>query len=333
MRKKLFVCQTYYHVLITLLKAMQTNEKYDLLLVDTIPGNQALEEQLKKTNIFREIHLFNVKDINFSKIKKNKLTMKKIIIHIVEERIPINFSSYDEIYLYHDGTLIGTYIITKGLYYHLIEDALDTFKLLSKNRVQIDQYINKYSLKRLIKRITGAGFVCWGFSKSCKSIEVNDINGIEIPKDKVIECPRKQLFNNLTEEQKKIIYNVFVPEEKAVCFSEKNNTVLLLTEPLFHDNKLPSEEAQIRLFKDVLQREQEKGYCVVIKPHPRDKVDYKIIFPDIAVINKNIPTEVMNYNSSIHYKKAITVTSTAIEGIEFVEEKEYLGHEFIQKYK
>ena len=77
-----------------------------------------------------------------------------------------------------------------------------------------------------------------------------------------------------------------------------------------------------------------KSYCkeyknIIIKPHPRDEVEYN--FENCITIDKAIPIEILNFNKNIKIDKAITVFSTAIDGIDFVKEKINLGFDYIKK--
>ena len=75
-----------------------------------------------------------------------------------------------------------------------------------------------------------------------------------------------------------------------------------------------------------------QGKKLVIKAHPRDAMDYEKIFPDAMIIEKNIPMEILNFNESISFSVAVTVTSSVIGGLANVGEKKLLGVDFLKKY-
>ena len=79
---------------------------------------------------------------------------------------------------------------------------------------------------------------------------------------------------------------------------------------------------------------KDKGYHVVIKPHPRDEADYAdIIFKyKCTHIDKNIPSEVLNYNPEAQqYYAAISVTSTSINFLDCAKEKIFMGMDFVER--
>ena len=117
--------------------------------------------------------------------------------------------------------------------------------------------------------------------------------------------------------------------------AEDNETVktfLLLTEPFAVTGRLPDEESQIKLYRELIEK-YGSDRTVMVKSHPRDNVDYKKYFPNITVIEKNMPMEVMNFDDRVHFDTALTVTSSAINGLKNVDEKIYLGVDFLTSWK
>lgn len=107
---------------------------------------------------------------------------------------------------------------------------------------------------------------------------------------------------------------------------------LLLTEPFAVTGRLPDEKAQVRLYRDVLAR-YAKNSQVLIKPHPRDSLDYRKFFPDARVMEKNIPMEVLNFDEHFRVFRAVTVSSSAVEGLTCAQEKIYLGQDILHSYR
>lgn len=118
----------------------------------------------------------------------------------------------------------------------------------------------------------------------------------------------------------------------VVKINPKDDNVLLLTQPLFKDNMVDYMQDQIDIYKDMINK-YIKDYKVYIKPHPRDDFDYKKINKDVKIINKNMPIEVLKFNSNIKFKKAVTIVSSSIKSLNFVEEKIEYGFEYLDKYK
>ena len=80
-----------------------------------------------------------------------------------------------------------------------------------------------------------------------------------------------------------------------------------------------------------LPEAQSKKVC--IKSHPREKTDYKSIFPFAEFIPSYIPFELLVLMSKHNIKSAITVNSTAIYSLDKSVEKVILGMGYLQKYR
>ena len=103
--------------------------------------------------------------------------------------------------------------------------------------------------------------------------------------------------------------------------------ILFLTQP--HPQ---SEEARRQICHDII-RDYCQGYHVVIKPHPRDLIDYEKLRPDCTVIKGKFPVEVLNFIEGVRFKKVISIATTALDTIDFAEEKINLGDTFWDKYE
>lgn len=330
---KLYICSTYYHVLITLVKAILNNERYDLCLYNGIPEYLVLKEKLEKTMLFHSIYIYNQQMINKRTQYKSRveklLKAKRYFVSTVEEYLSIDLKSYDDIYIFNDASSLGKYMILKHIQFHLIEDALDFFKYFDRyyelNRGDYTPGTIIYFLRGLIT----AQF--WGSSPHVIDIEVNDINGIKIPLSKVIEVPRLQLFQSLSDEERVFIYNTFAAN-KHVSFSNKKS-VILCTQPLWTDKFVSSPKEQERVFEQAITDYVNKGYYVVIKPHPRDEIDYSNLIEKYSCgyIDKNLPSEVLNFNPNIKYDQAISITSTSINFLNYADKKTFLGMDYVKK--
>ena len=114
--------------------------------------------------------------------------------------------------------------------------------------------------------------------------------------------------------------------------SSGRKTLLILTQPIFKDNFVPTLETQKQIYLDIINENKDKYEEIYVKPHPRDDYPYEQIDSSICVIDKKIPTEVFNFMNKILFTKAITINSTAIYNMKFVEEKEMLGLKHISSY-
>lgn len=83
---------------------------------------------------------------------------------------------------------------------------------------------------------------------------------------------------------------------------------LLLSAPLMVDFGL-SEQEVVDVFRDVIEKYRHTG--IIIKPHPRDTVDYARCFPDCKIWNTKMPLQFI-CQTGIRFSRVITLFSSAI---------------------
>lgn len=336
---KIYICLTYYHTLITVVKAILSGEKYDLYLANNIPNYEDLRERLESSNLFNCIYEYKEADIDMEMapiLAKTSDRWKNYAIRyflpaIYEKYATVDLQQYADIYLYHDISQVGKYLIIKKFKFHLLEDALDYFKYFDQYYKVSPKVYKPGKVKYWLKCNLPIGLLKWGTAPDIIDIEVNDIDGIKIRKDKVFQVPRKELFGALSEEQKRYVYQIFASGKNIDA--NQGRAVLLCTQPLYTAHFVDTEEEQLRVFESVVKEYREKGYYVVLKPHPRDLLDYSEIIRrhDCGFIEKDLPSEVLNYNPDARYECAISITSTAINFLEYADQKVFMGEEYIKK--
>ena len=324
---KLYICSTYHHVFITVIKMLLVKQIADVVICDDIPNYKNMQCQLIKSGLFRHVYFFkrsNSPDCN-AIIFKHSCHKK-----LVEREFKIDLKRYSDIYIYHDGTKLGRYLQDKKQKYHLIEDGINTYQILREIPSRLFPLPPKNKIKYFLKFFFNIGYLPCGQNRFCLSIEVNDKSNLAITHRNLVEVPKESLYGRLTNKQKLILYKIFV----SGIFLQGSYDVILLTIPLFKDKYVKSEYMQIKIYKDIIEDLELRGESVVIKPHPRDNVDYSRYFTNNIIIDKNIPTEVLNYNPELHFKKGITILSSSLDSIDFVDQKEWYGIEYLdKKYK
>ena len=75
-----------------------------------------------------------------------------------------------------------------------------------------------------------------------------------------------------------------------------------------------------------------KETLVFIKPHPRDLLDYKNLFPQCPQFASTVPMELLNFFAGIDFDRVVSVY-TELASIDFAKEKIRLGHDFMDKYE
>lgn len=328
---RMYICVTPYQLLLTILKI--EDSKSELVLQEGITDKEIISN-LSKERIFKKIDILNM--LIFDGVKKYIINKREMAGFITR------FKGVDDIYTYNDHTPIGWILDKYKIKYNLIEDGYDFFSykyIDFRNRIftkksTIQDY--KDLLKHLffLRRTKGPGF-----SKYCQSIEVNDIS--VVPKDeryhKFKEVPRKELFENITEERKQLILRVFDVEELSEV---KDNSVLILTQPLSIDGLMDSDDKQYGFYKRICDKYLSEGYEVYLKPHPRDGVAYENI-NGVKLIVQSVPMELIEVVSDVKFERIITHSSTAINFLTCGKEKEVFydfntreyDEKLLEKYK
>lgn len=344
MKERIYVCHTYYHAYIAVLKELNLEkEKHGqaTLVLSTMSNDFGnLIERAKISGLFEDVYMFEEKeDVFFPELKKyhtdkgnivlnmfNRMRYTKKLGKLQEPYVPVDFKLYKDIYVFCDSDPIGYYLSYKKIYYHAVEDGLDCISTYDTAR-----YSNRghFALKAWMAA-HNLIFIENGYGKYCLDMEVNNIACLPYPIKKYIEKPRTELTQNLTDDDKRILVSLFMEnlseleEQLAQCPKDRQR-ILLLTEPLC------ALDVRERIFKDII-----RDYCrdsvVLIKPHPRDELDYKKVFPEQIVIEGKFPMEVLNCIPGLVFDKVISVF-TVPHAIQFAGEILYLGEDFMDRYE
>lgn len=311
--KQLYIVSTYYHALISCIKQFRSPGA-DILVTDYIPQYTTLAEKLRESSIFgrvrcvgkiREYAPENRLDFIFNMHRKNA--------EYIESQLDFSIRQYDDIRIFHDDTWFAHYLKCAKIPYDLIEDALDSYKCISASPFR--SLLHKADIKSWVKNTFRIGYVFCGYDRYTKSVEVNSIDGVEIKRlagKKLIEQPRKPMFDGLTAPEIQQLKNIFLRD--IPDFDDRNST-LLLTQPLFEDGTVSSEKEQIAIYQRLAAR-YTGGHRLVIKPHPRDNADYAGVFPGAVILDKNMPLEIAALVLKPHFARVIAVSSSCLKSVE-----------------
>ena len=268
--------------------------------------------------------------------------------------IPVDFRKYREIYVFCDSDPIGYYLNRNKIHYHAMEDGLNCLVHFDAAR-----YDNRghFGLKAFLSKKLNLIFVQNGYGKYCLDMEVNSISAITMPCPYYKELPRQKLVDELTGEDKDIILRAFVRDmdsllkkikecggtddggkeapagsqeemcekKKAGAGKQKRDKILLLTDPLC------TLDVRERIFKDIVEEYEKQGQ-IFIKPHPRDELDYRKVFPGYPMFDGTVPMEMLNFFPDLHFDQVVTVF-TDLKGIRFADKLVRLGDEFMDRYE
>ena len=307
--KSIYLCSTYYHILITLLKCIDSKDLVDIAVLGYIDDGVSLVGRIEKSEFAANVFYLPLIQ------PKNKIqTLFWRTRHFVkqfEKECNVDFELYDDIYVYMDGTCYSKYLKDAHIQYNLIEDSLDNFKNINKSRFShmLDyRYSWGMHLTNFIFPYNYHHYRYFLDTPEIKSIEVNEIEGIQLrPNDRIIEKPREILFNKISRDNINRLLTIFLNDN---VFLNYNNIGLILTYCFFTDGQFKDMNEQIELYKKVVIWYKSKGYMPVIKPHPRDKIDYTQI-EDAIVINKNFPSELIRFIGDEKICRYFSIFSTA----------------------
>lgn len=342
---RIYICHTYYHAYVSFLKELALPKEQQgtahIMLSKMSNNFETLGERILKTGLFSKVYEFDEKREDFfPELLKYKKDHGNIVLNMVsriifckkfskaqEPFVPVDLKSYEDVYVYCDCDPIGYYLSGHKIYYHSVEDGLDTLKpfvpAVYDNRGAL-------KLKLFMSDKLNLIFIRDGFNKYCLDMEVNDISVISYPCKKYKEVPRRDLFNRLTREDKDILLKAFVDnlddlKARIQTLDKSKDNILILTDPLC------DLATRKRIFTDLYEEYSKEGN-VFFKPHPRDELDYEKEFPDVPQFKKTVPMEILNFFDDAHFKKVVGVF-TNMGGINFADEKISLGADFMDKYE
>ncbi len=348
-KERIYVCHTFYHVYVTCLKELnlpkERRGRASLVLSRMSNNFGNLKERAEKSGLFETVYWFDEKPFSFfdelTELKKdtgslpgnlrNRMRFCRRLGDLEEPYVPVDFREYRDIYVFCDSDPIGYYLSRKKIRYHAVEDGLDCIRYYDTAR-----YDNRghFRLKAAMASF-GLIFIQNGYGKYCIDMEVNSIGALDHPIAKMREVPREKLVNNLDDEGRRTLIRLFIENredlERALEKAQEENrpVSLILTEPLCRDLKMRE-----KLFRDMI-REYAGDGVVLIKPHPRDVLDYRKLFPEYIVLDGAFPMEILNFvcaDLKMEFERVVTVY-TVPSSIHCARQKLYLGDEFMDRYE
>lgn len=288
---------------------------------------EVLEFDEKREDFFPELAKYREDTGSFLGNLKNRIRFTKEYARLEAPYVPVNLREYKDIYVYCDSDPIGYYLNQNRIRYHAVEDGLNCLKNFDAAR-----YDNRghFKLKAFLSMYLNLIFVQNGYGKYCMDMEVNDISAIHYPCPRYIEQPRKELVDRLTEADKQLILQAFVKnkeelENQIAAGNKVGDKILILTDPLC------TLDVREKIFRDVIKMYEKEG-SIFIKPHPRDELDYRKLFPEYPQFDATVPMEMLNFFPGLKFKKVVGVL-TEVKGLPFAEEAVRLGPDFMDAYE
>ncbi len=347
MRRILLICERPYALYKAMVRSVHHEDcSYDIVISNHSLGMEQIKESLIESRLFENVYYFDDKGyqtyvsgetlsdyISFPKIiwAWPKKLAKYFKYHSDSRNIVIpeglDFSVYDEIIANDGVSALNFYLFDKKIMHVVSEHARNNFKI-------------KVKLHILAVRITmmldalGILPAYSGMSKYVNMIEVSDNNDlVNYIKKKTI-----RVFNvddcisqlSITEKQK--IYETYAKAYNLPLFFDRKAD-LILTAALARDGLVKSENDQLICHKSIIDQYTDSDlHYVIIKPHPKDTLDYKQINEDLIVVDPAISAEILGLCETLHYGNVITIFSTAILSFKDAENCVVLGPEYLHPF-
>ncbi|MBQ8647723.1 MAG: hypothetical protein IJ484_06235 [Oscillospiraceae bacterium] len=322
--KKLFLCGTQYHVLSASARVLNGECEADIGLSESIPGRQALAERLKKSGLFGQV--FTPADRSWPAPAKTTgfLFRQRQRIGVRRAGWRVKPADYDEVVVYNDWTPFGRWLQDCKAPYVLGED---TRNFLFQPHVHLDAARAEPDYARRLAK--GEGYFYWGDYPGVTAVEVTDPQVAVYHHEKLRVFDLLGTLDGFDREKKARLRQVFVQQE----LPESDEPVCLLMPRSFYvDGELPSQEVQDRLVKDTAER-YAKGYRLFIKTHPRDTTDYEALFPDAVVLDRFMPSELLDYCFEVRFARAVGLRTASVRNLRCADEKICLEDEYMAPYE
>lgn len=350
MTPRVYICHTFYHAYIACVKELLLRHGLgkippaaDLILSTMSNDFGEMPKRLKKTELFREILFFEEQsgadDPELQELRRDRGNLPANLLQRVkytkllgkkqEPHVPADLRTYQDVYVFCDSDPIGYYLNWKKIRYHALEDGLNCDKLDDMARLSNQ---GAFRLKALLARL-GLIFIPNGYSRYCTDYEVNDLSVNPLFPKNVSAVPRRELYAQLTAGDHALLAEVFLPDAQGLrdlMNARKRPVAMILTEPLC--------ELRVRekLFDDIVE-EYRTDYDIIIKPHPRDLLDYETLYSGekgegVFVLTGRFPMEALDDLKGFRIARLISVI-TQVDNAGFADEIVYLGLDFLDRYE
>lgn len=118
------------------------------------------------------------------------------------------------------------------------------------------------------------------------------------------------LWETSSASKQNLIRRMFEISDQILILPNKCSTIIF-SQPLMEDCKL-SEDEMLEIYAPYIEKYSNSG--IAIKPHPRDKFQYRNFFPNIEMLECKAPMQLLSA-MGISFKTAITVCSSAVSSM------------------
>lgn len=311
MKPNLYICHTAYQVLVDLLRAGRAEGKpHTMVLSAAVADAEALAARLDKTGVVRTVL---VDETRWPGTVTGPLAAWRC--RRAFEKLcgwKLDHALYENIYIHNDWSVLGRYLQDCRAGYILCEDTFGSTLGPDQHLVTDQRAAPDFARKQK----TGQGYLYWGDSPWCKAVESEDAARCSLfGPDKMVTDSKGALLESLTDDEKAMVRSVFLTRP----LPEQAEGATLLLPRSFVADGLMTQERQDAMFQAVAARYA--AGPLFIKTHPRDTTDYQALFPDAVILERTMPSEVLNFCLPFTFRRAVTVQSFVLRGFTAAEEK------------
>ena len=178
-------------------------------------------------------------------------------------------------------------------------DHLKSFSeaFVDENFSVIEDGVGNYRAKvpNLRRKLSdGTSYIPYGYDKLIKCVYLT--GRMPIPdalKDKARVFDMTEYWRKKTPEEQSVIEDIFsVPIQEIVSLFEQGKNQIFLTQPLYEVQRgdfATRKRKVVAFYKKVLERYDKSR--ILIKVHPRDRINYKRYFPNYTIMTDKFPME------------------------------------------
>jgi len=163
------------------------------------------------------------------------------------------------------------------------------------------------------------GIPCYGLTAGQNSQCVGVVEGEHDPspilREKTVHLVDVRMtWNGLSDARRKLLLSVFDVNVRLLQQASSMEAVLI-TQPFASDGDV-SEGDLINIYQRALVGVNMSR--LIIKPHPRDTVDYSKAFPGATILSAFVPFQLLSA-MGFRFRKAVTISSSSISDVEDAE--------------
>ena len=166
----------------------------------------------------------------------------------------------------------------------------------------------------------------WGYNNLCYGALIEDEGSKRyLEGKKVVILNLKQAWKDKTESERNAIMSLY-GIKKIDLELMKSKKIIVFTQPFVPEMTI--EENQKYMARLINKYPHDD---VVIKVHPRDRIDYKSMFPDVMVCNLRVPAQLLDF-LGVHFEIAATYNSSAVYDLSYTARIDWYAKELEYLY-